>query len=41
MLSVLPATQKNGLDDIQEDVYGVTSELKPDIISHSIMQIET
>ena len=30
MLSVLPATQLNGLDDIQEDVYGVTGKLKPD-----------
>ena len=41
MLWVLPVTQMIGLDNIQEDVYGVTSELKPDSISHSIMQIRT
>ena len=41
MLSVLPATQMNGLNDKQEDVYGISSELKPDNISHSIMQIRT
>ena len=38
---MLPVTQMNGLDDVQEDVYGVTSELKPDSISHSVMQIRT
>ena len=38
---MLSVKQMNGLNDIQEDVYGVTSELKSDIISHSIMQIET
>ena len=41
MLWVLLATQMNILDDVQEDVYGVTSELKPDSISYSIMQIRT
>ena len=41
MLWLLPVTQMNGLDDVQEDVYGVTSKLKPDSVSHSIMHIRT
>ena len=41
MLWVLSVTKMKKVDDILEDVHGVTNKLKPDSISYSIMQIRT
>ena len=39
MLWVLSVRQMNEIDDVQENVHGVTNKLKPDSISNSILQI--